>query len=212
MGLLAYLSLKLDAMRAHALIEEYRAEVLHETPLFLAEFDSVPSEVHSTLDDARDWCDDIAKTVGYGSCWDWSRDEDGVYVQFWTANLDDRPLHLTGGTVTEIRVQRPSDAEKATPTGEATPADLTIYRAAHPDAGITLGRYTTAAAAREHCEAEERRAWSNCSRPLFNWIEDEEDGVAELVTVTEDGETETVTGYVVTPLTVASAYDEEADE
>jgi hypothetical protein len=109
------------ADEAEGLLAAHRAEVLHETPLFLAEFDSVPSEVHSTLDDARDWCDDIAKTVGNGSCWDWSRDEDGVYVQFWTADLDDRPLHLTGGTVTEIRVQRPADAEKATPTGEATP-------------------------------------------------------------------------------------------
>jgi hypothetical protein len=101
----------------------------------------------------------------------------------------------------------PQEKDTAT-SGESTPADLTVYRASHDS--IVMGLYTTPAAAREHCEAEERRAWATGSDPTFNWIEDEKDGVAEL-TAWVGGE-ETATGYVVTPLTVASAYDEEADE
>ncbi|MFR9796181.1 hypothetical protein ACL02U_09795 [Streptomyces sp. MS06] len=86
----------------------------------------------------------------------------------------------------------------------------TVFRAQHDS--IVMGLYTTAAEARAHCVAEERRTWAAGAAPVFDWIEDEEDGVAELVTVTEDGETETVTGYVVTALEVASAYDEGADQ
>jgi hypothetical protein len=109
------------ADEAEGLLAAHRAEVLHETPLFLAEYEGAETEVHLTLEDARAMCDDIAKTVRGRNCWDWSRNEDGVYVQFWTHADDDRPLHLTGGTVTEVRAQRPADEEKATPTGEATP-------------------------------------------------------------------------------------------
>lgn len=100
--------------------------------------------------------------------------------------------------------------EVTAPGESAQPAELTVYRASHDS--IVMGLYTTATEARAHCVAEERRAWAKFSPPVFDWIEDDEDGVAELVTVTEDGETETETGYVVTPLTVASAYDEDGDE
>ncbi|WP_086710276.1 hypothetical protein [Streptomyces antimycoticus] len=100
-----------------------------------------------------------------------------------------------------------SDAVQGKP---AQPAELTIYRASHES--IVMGLYTTPAEARAHCVAEERRTWARSAAPVFDWIEDEEDGVAELVTVDEDGETETITGYVVTALTVASEYDAEADE
>jgi hypothetical protein len=99
--------------------------------------------------------------------------------------------------------------EKDTREGESTPAEITIYRASHDS--IVMGRYTTAAAARAHCEAEERRSWPKGTNLAFDWIEDEEDGVAELTVLAGQNE-ESATGYVVTPLTVASAYDEEADE
>ncbi|MFF7880942.1 hypothetical protein ACH40F_08315 [Streptomyces sp. NPDC020794] len=95
--------------------------------------------------------------------------------------------------------------------GWLTPAatsEVTVYRASHDSIG--MGLYTTAAAAREHCEAEERRSWGAGQPPTFDWIEDEDDGVAEM-TAWVGGE-ECATGYVVTPLEVASAYDEEADE
>jgi hypothetical protein len=90
-------------------------------------------------------------------------------------------------------------------------APVTIYRAEHPDSGITLGHYGTQTAARAHCVAEERRTWAKGETTVFDWIEDEEDGVAELVTVDQDGETETITGYIVTALEVPSEYDDEED-
>lgn len=95
---------------------------------------------------------------------------------------------------------------------ELAAAPRVIYRAEHDS--IALGLYTTAAEARAHCVAEERRSWvsGDGESLVFDWIEDEEDGVAELVTVAEDGEPETVTGYVVTALEVATEYDEEADQ
>ena len=98
-------------------------------------------------------------------------------------------------------------AEKTTTPAEAAP-ELTIYRASHDS--IAMGLYTTAAAAREHCEAEERHSWGKGDPPSFDWIEDEEDGVAEL-TVWVRGE-ECATGYEVTAIEVASAYDKEAGE
>ncbi|WP_199800655.1 hypothetical protein [Streptomyces marianii] len=90
------------------------------------------------------------------------------------------------------------------------PPALTVYRASHDS--IVMGLYTTATEARAHCVAEERHSWAKHETPLFDWIEDEEDGVAELVTVDKGGETESETGYVVTAIEVASTYDEEADE
>lgn len=85
---------------------------------------------------------------------------------------------------------------------------LTIYRAQHDS--IVMGLYTTAAEARKHCESVERRAWAKFENPSFGWIEDDEDGVAEM-TVWVGGE-ECPNGYVVTALEIASKYDEEADE
>lgn len=93
---------------------------------------------------------------------------------------------------------------------ELETAQGTVYRASHDS--IVMGLYRTATEARAHCVAEERRTWASSENPVFDWIEDEEDGVAELTTVTEDGETESVTGYVVDALEVAAKYDEEADE
>lgn len=106
LGTLADLRTKLDGIRT---------EVLHETPLFLAEYDGVESEVHLTLDDARAMCDDVAGVDARGRGWDWSRNEHGIHVQFWTHEDDDRPLHTTGGTVTEVTVQRPEVERAAAP-------------------------------------------------------------------------------------------------
>jgi len=89
--------------------------------------------------------------------------------------------------------------------GETVPK---VYRASHDS--IVMGLYTTAAEARKHCEAAERRTWAKFEQPSFDWIEDEEDGVAEM-TVWVGGE-ECMTGFVVTALEVASAYNEEVDE
>ncbi|MEU0199173.1 MULTISPECIES: hypothetical protein [unclassified Streptomyces] len=72
---------------------------------------------------------------------------------------------------------------------------------------IPLGQYTNQAEARKHCEDHARR---DLPTAAFDWIEDEEDGIAELV-ATIDGD-EGPTGYTVTALEVASKYDPEADE
>ncbi|WP_019328864.1 hypothetical protein [Streptomyces sp. TOR3209] len=88
---------------------------------------------------------------------------------------------------------------------EAADAPLTIYRASHDS--IPMGLYTTAAEARTHCETELRR---DLPTVVLDWIEDEEDDVAELVASV--GEDERATGYVVEALEVAAKYDAEADE
>jgi hypothetical protein len=88
-------------------------------------------------------------------------------------------------------------------------APLTVFRAEHDS--IVFGLYTTAEAAREHCEAHERHSWPTGTTLAFDWIEDEEDGVAELA-VTAGQNEESTTGYVVIALEVASAYDPETDE
>lgn len=84
----------------------------------------------------------------------------------------------------------------------------TVYRASHDS--IVMGHYTTRQAAYEHCEAYELR--DDRVSPM-SWNVDE-DGVAELVRirVPRSPGAEPPTGYVVTPIEVASAYDEEADE
>lgn len=84
----------------------------------------------------------------------------------------------------------------------------TAFRASHDS--IVMGLYTTAAAAREHCETEERRSWAKFEHPTFDWIEDDEDGVAEMTAFVGGEEFET--GYEVTALEIASKYDPEADE
>jgi hypothetical protein len=89
------------------------------------------------------------------------------------------------------------------------PQPLTVFRAQHDS--IPMGLYTTAAEAREHCEDEERRSWPTGTNLSFDWIEDEDDGVAELVVVAGQNE-ESTTGHVVTALEVASKYDPDGED
>ncbi|MFE2556030.1 hypothetical protein ACFXGT_08330 [Streptomyces sp. NPDC059352] len=96
--------------RAEQELDAYRDEVLYGAPLFLAEYEGAETEVHLTLDAARAVCDADAASEARGRSWDWVQNEHGVWVQFWTHEDDDRPLHDTGGTVTEVRVQRPAVA------------------------------------------------------------------------------------------------------
>jgi hypothetical protein len=108
------------------------------------------------------------------------------------------------------------DAAKALRANQARIAELEaapteVYRAEHPDSGITLGHYGTAAAAREHCEEMERRSWPTGTTLDFDWIEDDEDRIAELV-VTAGQNEESATGYLVTALEVPSVFDPDADE
>jgi hypothetical protein len=102
--------------------------------------------------------------------------------------------------------------QQATPNVPMQPGETVprVYRAEHHS--IPMGLYLTATEARAHCVAEERRTWARGENPVVDWIEDEEDGVSELVTVNEDGETETDTGYAVFALEIALKHDEEAEQ
>jgi hypothetical protein len=104
---------------------------------------------------------------------------------------------------------------------ERETSPLTVYRASHDS--IVMGLYTTAAEARKHCEAAVRSEHAETTTVKLWWREDEdtvdqpEDGEAELIeqvksaVVPGPGLTRP-TGYIVTPLEVASAFDPDADE
>lgn len=111
--------------------------------------------------------------------------------------------------VLEFLRNQAKSPEKCSPAGADATPHLIVYRASHDS--IVMGLYTTPAEARAHCEDEERRSWSKGAEPTsFDWIEDEEDGVAELTAWV--GSQECLTGYVVTALEIASKYAPEADE
>lgn len=88
---------------------------------------------------------------------------------------------------------------------------LIVYRASHES--IPMGLYTTREAAREHCMTLMRR--EACGHAL-DWRTDEpseEDSPEELWDLGDGPDDEWfATGYVVTPLEVASEYDEDGDE
>ncbi len=104
-----------------------------------------------------------------------------------------------------------------TRVAELEAAPTTVYRAEHPDSGITLGHYRTIAAAHQHCETLARREGNT---GIASWVPDDSDPWSpEELTFFDveycDGDdvpVQTCTGYVVTPLSAPSEYDEEADE
>jgi hypothetical protein len=143
----------------------------------------------------------------------------GLAIALDAACLLNSPEHAAEDLALRDRVaeyERPADedpiAYALTPAADqlaAVEQPLTVYRASHDS--IVMGLYRTAAEARKHCEAEERRSWGESSAPTnFDWLEDEEDGVAEMTAFV--GGEECTTGYVVTALEVASEYDEGADQ
>ncbi|MFI6530468.1 hypothetical protein [Streptomyces uncialis] len=95
-----------------------------------------------------------------------------------------------------------AEAENAPSAAEP----LTVYRASHDS--IPMGLYTSRAAARAHCEAYVRRELGDTV--FLGWVPDDDSEQApEELSAGHDIEP---TGYVVTPLEVAAAYDGEADE
>lgn len=142
---------------------------------------------------AQAWVIDPSSAVGRHAVMEWLRDRtnrDEMQVAYEEDQARQNPV---------VRNLRARIAEL-----EATQG--TVYRAAHDV--IVMGLYRAAAEARKHCETEARQTEANGA--VFHWIEDEEDGVAELVAETTFGEEET--GYTVTALEVAAEYDEEADQ
>lgn len=89
---------------------------------------------------------------------------------------------------------------------------LVVYRAAHDAIGV--GLYDTAKEARRHCEDLVSREYPADVTVTFDWLADAEYGdlaAADLV-VQISGGNEDETGYIVTPLEVATAYDPDGDE
>lgn len=123
---------------------------------------------------------------------------------------DESPMQA----VTRFAV-RLMEAERQVAELGAAPAF--VYRAEHPDSGIVLGTYSNREAAVAHCEALARREGST---GLVSWVPDDSDALSpeELSFFDveycdgDDVPVQTCTGYVVTPLELASEYDEEADE
>lgn len=156
---------------------------------------------------------DLAGALGYGAEMEWA---DLISV----AAAATVSVSRSDQEIAELR-KRVADLEAGLPTtqtalftaldrvSELESAPVVAYRAEHPDSGITLGHYRTAAAARAHCEATERQTWPG-STLVFDWIEDEEDRVSELV-VTAGQNEQSTTGYVVVELDLSSEYDAEAD-
>lgn len=119
-------------------------------------------------------------------------------------------------TLHEHVIARDAEIEKLRArVAELEAAPATVYRASHDS--IVMGHYTTRQAARLHCETVLRREVVNYV--CLGWIPDDgSDSSPEELSifgpgVDEDGAPyDTATGYVVTPLEVASRFDEEADE
>ncbi|MFJ6438501.1 hypothetical protein [Streptomyces sp. NPDC091416] len=86
-----------------------------------------------------------------------------------------------------------------------------VYRAGHDS--ISCGLYTTPEAAQQHCEALVSREYPADVTVIFEWcVEDEDEALPGLeLDVQVDGK-HVSTGYTVTPLEVATAYDPDADE
>ncbi|WP_335936664.1 hypothetical protein [Streptomyces sp. PTD5-9] len=94
-------------------------------------------------------------------------------------------------------------------TSEEARAGLTVYRAEHD--AIVAGLYTTAEAAQQHCEALVSREYPDTVALFFEWCVDDADPAGLELDICVDGD-RLSTGYTVTPLEVATAYDPDADE
>jgi hypothetical protein len=132
----------------------------------------------------------------------------------WT---DSAPVGLRDG-IEQILATMPTAAGKGTsdadqaPAGELTqPTEITVYRAVYEHAPAPLGLYTNQAAARAHCEAQARLLIPDDVEPTFDWIGDEDDLEEPWELVVEFGGHGSPADFTVYPVTVAAAYDPEAD-
>ncbi|PZT71564.1 hypothetical protein [Streptomyces sp. AC1-42T] len=126
------------------------------TALFLAEYKGADPELYTSLEAAKDHCAAQLAAENPGKSWDWLPEEGGSYVQVYTDELDDRPLHHGPGTVQRIIVRPdPHDAEPGVddlphPYAEALTTD-------------TLGRPV--------CDGTRHRATRNCEdRAVFQLL------------------------------------------
>ncbi|MCX4705691.1 hypothetical protein [Streptomyces sp. NBC_01373] len=94
--------------------------------VFLAMYDGAEPELFTTVEAAREFCDDVAKIDAHGRYWDWTVNEFGVHLQFWAHPDDDRPISETSGSVTALVVQG----------DEVRPVNETLVKAREAAAGM----------------------------------------------------------------------------
>lgn len=102
-------------------------------------------------------------------------------------------------------------AEKDTATAAATSTPLIVYRAGWQHQAIPLGWYTTAAAARAHCEDVVSQEHPADVALIFDWLGEDEDLLEPRELVASIDGTEKSTNYIVTALEVDTVYDPGGD-
>jgi hypothetical protein len=111
--------------------------------------------------------------------------------------------HTTNEALSQAAEQLRLDRDRI---AELEAAQGAVFRASHDS--IVIGHYTTRDEARKHCETLLRRDVGD--EVFLGWAPDHGgDDAPEELCIGEDVE---CSGYYVTPLEVASEYDEEADE
>lgn len=118
--------------------------------------------------------------------------------------------HSTNEALSDAAERMRADRDRI---AELEAAPKTVFRASHDS--IVMGHYTTREAAQAHCEAKVQEEEPEGSILHLSWSADDigPDAEYELhITPARTGGLIRGTGYVVTPLEVASAYDPDADE
>lgn len=154
-------------------------------------------------------------------------------VQGVTASVDDLAERLTGANLALFEEEQDTArlrlALKSARRGRAAArervakleaADLTAFRASYPESGIVLDEYRTRQAAMDHVHhilANEESTTPAAIELRVIWREDGPTGPEDEPTAWEcwlfdaDSDHDAPTGYVVSPITVATAYDPEMD-
>lgn len=136
------------------------------------------------------------------------RDEQGVYDCCPWPQFETHSTALAAYLVALLNTDHEKDTAAA-----ATSTPVTVYRAGYDGESIPLGWYTTPEAARAHCEASLSTNYPVHVTLVFDWIGDESEPLDPWELVAEiNGGDEEPTGYVVTPIQVASAYDPDAEQ
>ncbi|MEV6790872.1 hypothetical protein AB0M87_02500 [Streptomyces sp. NPDC051320] len=123
-------------------------------------------------------------------------------------------LFEDGATYGAERVRRMAAAdpeEKDTAAAATSTPETFVYRAGYVHETIPLGLYTNEAAARAHCEATVSSEHPASVALLFDWIGEDDDPEEPRELIVRIGDEETTTGYTVTRLEVATAYDPDAE-
>lgn len=171
--------------------------------VFLADYDGADDgpKLFASLQAAQAW---VAEWSTGDAPWDWF-EQDGVWEQ-WTCDRDsDRPTSKGAGIVTPL---------------ELGAAASVVWRAEYPEGALTLGHYTGRDAAMAHVHqvlADEENTTPEAIALRVMWRADDPHGPEgeptawECWLVDEDGEDDKPTGYVVTPVEVAAAYDADGE-